>query len=71
MADDIRLWFWMITDGLTSHRRQTTWRMTEADAWERHGADAVKVEDSLEVRRCGLGQTSDFVRNMDSPVRRY
>ena len=63
MADEIRLWFWTITNEVTGRRMRTTWRMTEEDARERHGADAVEVEDSLEVRRCGRGHTSDFMRN--------
>ena len=71
MADELRLWFWTITNRVTGRRMRTTWRMTEDDARERHGADAVKVEGSLEVRqRGGLGHTSDFMRNIDSPDRR-
>ena len=49
----IRLWLWTLTDPLTSKRRRTTYRMTEAQARERHGADAQKVEWSLEVRLGG------------------
>lgn len=47
----IELWHWIITsDTPPFKRRQTTWRMTEADARARHGDDAVKVAGSLEVR---------------------
>ena len=61
MADEIRLWFWTITNEVTGCRMQTTGRMTEGDARERHGADAVTVEDSLEVRH-NYGHASDFMR---------
>lgn len=44
-------WFWIITsDTPPFKRRKTTWRMTEEVARARHGADAVRVEGSLEVR---------------------
>jgi hypothetical protein len=46
-------WLWTITDELTGKRRQTSYRMTEEQARERFGDDAVKVEGSLEVRRIG------------------
>jgi hypothetical protein len=35
--------------------------MTEADAWTRHGDDAVKVDGSLEVRSGPPLCTSDFL----------
>ena len=63
MADEIRLWFWTITNQVTGRRRQTSWRLTEDDARERHGVDAVKVESSLELRQRHRGHTSDFMRN--------
>ena len=63
MPDEIRLWFWTVTDEVTKRRRQTRYRMTEQDAARRHGDDAVKVESSLEIRRFISGQhTSDFFR---------
>ena len=59
----IELWFWIVTDEITKRRRQTRYRMTEQEAAQRFGADAVKVEGSLEVRRAGgFGHTSDFLR---------
>lgn len=62
-GEPLKLWFWTITDELTKRRRQTTYRMTEAQALERFGTDAVKVEGSLEVRQHFRGHTSDFLRN--------
>ena len=49
----LELWYWTVTDEITKRRRQTRHRMTEQEAKERHGADAVKVEDSLEIRHTG------------------
>ena len=37
--------------------------MTEEDALERFGADAVNVEGSLEIRRVVGTYTGDFLRN--------
>jgi hypothetical protein len=63
MSDELRLWFWIVTDEVTKRRRQTRYRMTEQDALERHSDDAVKVDGSLELRRPGgFGHTSDFLR---------
>jgi hypothetical protein len=42
-----RVW---LTDAVTGKRRLTSYRMTEADARERHGEDAVKDESSREER---------------------
>ncbi len=61
MTDEIHLWFWIITSDRTGKRVKTTWRMIEGDARQRHGGDAVKVEDSLEVRQ-DYGSTGDFLR---------
>lgn len=63
MEPRLELWFWTVTDEVTRRRRQTRYRMTEKDAAERFGTDAVKVEGSLEVRRfTGGTHTSDFLR---------
>jgi hypothetical protein len=58
------MWLWTITDPITKRRRQTRHRMTEKDALGRHGADAVKVQGSLEIRRYIVGRTrtGDFLR---------
>jgi hypothetical protein len=50
MPPRIELWLWTVTDEITGKRRQTRYRMTEADARARFGDDAQKVEGSLEVR---------------------
>jgi hypothetical protein len=55
----IELWLWVITDEFTKRRRHTTYRMTEQQARESFGDDAVKVEGSLEVRMPSRS-TSDF-----------
>lgn len=60
-AGEIRLWFWTITDEFTGRRRRTRYRMTEASALEGHGADAVKVEGTLEIRR-PVGCTSELLK---------
>lgn len=63
MPDEIRLWFWSITDPLTKRRRKTTYRMTEQEALARFGTGAVKIEDSLEIRKPGtMGPPGDFMR---------
>lgn len=49
--DELKLWFWTVTDPVTKKRRRTRHRMTEQNARERHGEDAEKVEWSLEIRR--------------------
>ena len=41
---------WTVTDQISGKRRQTRYRMTEADARTQFGDDAQKVEGSLEVR---------------------
>src|SRR5688572_27181526 len=46
----VELWFWIVTDEVTKRRRQTRHKNTEQEAKQRHGADAVKVEHSLEIR---------------------
>ena len=62
MTEPLKLWFWTVTDEITKKRRQTRYRMTEEQARERFGDDAVKVEGSLEIRE-GAGQsTGDFLR---------
>jgi hypothetical protein len=61
VSDRLELWFWTITDPVTKRRRPTRYRMTEAEARERHGDDAVKVEGSLEVRdRAGDNSMARF-----------
>lgn len=40
----IELWFWEIRDSASGRWRNTTYRMTDDDARERHGADARKIE---------------------------
>jgi len=67
MSEPLKLWLWTITDEITKKRRQTRYRMTEAEARERFGDDAVKVEHSLEVREVGGGHTSDFQRSPPKP----
>jgi len=44
------LWLWTVTDALTRKRPKTLYRMTEVEARERFGNDALKVEGTLEVR---------------------
>jgi hypothetical protein len=52
--DYIELWLWEYTDE-HGKRRRSTWRMTEGDA--AHYRDAVKVEETLELRRpLGIGR---------------
>jgi len=58
----LELWFWIVTDDVTKRRRQTRYRMTQSDALERFGADAVKIDGTLEVRVRTCGHTSDFLR---------
>jgi hypothetical protein len=58
----LQLWFWIITDEVTKRRRQTRYRMTQDDALERFGADAVKIESSLEIRARRGGHTGDFLK---------
>jgi hypothetical protein len=60
--DQLRLWFWIVTDPITKRRRRTRYMMTEEEALARHGADAVKVEGSLEVRKRTNTHTGDFLR---------
>jgi hypothetical protein len=62
VPDELRLWFYIVTDEITKRRRQTRYRMTERDAAERHGADAAKVEGSLEIRKQTNTHTGDFLR---------
>ena len=64
----LELWFWIVTDGVTKRRRQTRYRMTQADALERFGADAVRIDGSLEVRVRKGGHTSDFLRRALLPM---
>jgi len=58
----LELWFWIVTDDVTKRRRQTRYRMTQSDALERFGTDAVKIDGTLEVRVRTRGHTSDFLR---------
>jgi hypothetical protein len=60
VSEPLQLWLWTITDELSGKRRQTTYRMTEIQARERFGDDAVKVDGSLEIRRAGGEHTSGF-----------
>ena len=63
MQDDLRLWFWIVE--ITKRRQQTRYKMMEQDARERFGADAVKVEGSLEIRHTGRAcHTSSFQQKM-------
>lgn len=64
----LELWFWIVTDEVTKRRRQTRYRMTQADARERFGADAVRIDGSLEVRFRKGGHTSDFLRRARLPM---
>jgi hypothetical protein len=59
MAEETQLWLWQYTDEF-GKRRRSTWLMTEEQA--KHYKDAVKVEDSLEIRR-SPGSTSDLNRS--------
>jgi hypothetical protein len=63
-VSEVRLWRWIITDEVTKRRRMTTYRMTEEQARQRHGADAGKVEWSLEVRT--PGQSTSVLRHVTS-----
>jgi hypothetical protein len=58
MDGPLEFWLWTITDPFTHKRRQISYRMTETTARSRFGKDAVKVEDSMEVR----GALGDFLR---------
>jgi hypothetical protein len=62
VSEPLKLWLWTITDEITKKRRQTRYRMTEAEARDRFGDDAVKVEGSLEVRHVGNQHMSSFQR---------
>ena len=64
----LELWFWIVTDQVTKRRRQTRYRMTQSDALERFGADAVKIDGSLEVRVRKGDHTSDFLRRALLPM---
>jgi len=64
----LELWFWIVTDEVTKRRRQTRYRMTQSDALERFGADAVKIERSLDVRIRRSTHTSDFLRRAALPM---
>ena len=57
--------FWL-TDQVTGKRRLTSYRMSEADALERHGVDAVKDESSREDRYSVSGGASDIFRRSPS-----
>jgi hypothetical protein len=57
---EIQLWLWTVTDPLTGKHRQTSYRMTEADARARFGDDARKVPGSLEVRKLNPGGTNQL-----------
>ncbi len=50
MLEPIILWRWWLTDERTGERKLTSYRMTEADARERHGDDAVKEGSTREER---------------------
>jgi len=65
MPDELHMWLWIVTDEITKRRRQTRHRMTEQEAKQRHGADAVKVEGSLEIRHTSRDwHTSRFQQKM-------
>jgi hypothetical protein len=49
VSQPLELWLWTITDPLTGKRRQTTYRMTEAQARERFGDDAVRTHASGKI----------------------
>jgi hypothetical protein len=63
----LRLWFWIVTDEVTRRRRPTRYRMTQSDALERFGADAVRVDASLEIRARHGSHTGDFLRHAKLP----
>jgi len=59
----LEMWFWVVTNPITKRRRKMRYMMTEEEALARHGADAVKVESSLEVRKRTNTHTGDFLRH--------
>jgi hypothetical protein len=63
-ASTIELWLWELRDPLTGRWRRTTWRMTEDEAFERHGPEARRVEWTREERRVELSanSTGSFLR---------
>lgn len=64
----IELWFWTITSETNpAKRRKLRWRMTEADAHQRYGEDAAKVNGSIEIRR-PTGQASDMMRSVPAKL---
>ena len=63
----LQLWFWIITDEVTKRRRQTRYRMTQEDALARFGADAARVDASLEIRTRHGGHTGDFLKHAQLP----
>ena len=63
----LQLWFWVVTDEVTKRRRQTRYRMTQADALERFGADAARIDASLEIRVRRGGHTGDFLKGAHLP----
>ena len=64
----LQLWFWIVTDEVTKRRRQTRYRMTQTDALERFGTDAVKIDASLEIRARRGGHTGDFLKRAQLPA---
>lgn len=58
---EVRLWRFEVTDQLTGKRRETRYRLTEAEALERYGPTATKVPGSELVVTPGR-HTSDFQR---------
>jgi hypothetical protein len=65
----IELWFWIVTDEITKRRRQTRHKMTEQEARQRHGVDALRVEHSLEIRHTGRDwHTSRFQQSCRPPA---
>jgi len=64
--DDKIHYFWTVTDPITKRRRKARHRMTEKLAFERHGADAQKVEWSG-ITYQAHGHTSDFLKGKLGP----
>lgn len=53
MSTTIELWFWEIRNQSTGPWRKINNRMTDGDARKRFGADAPRMDGTLEVRHAG------------------
>jgi hypothetical protein len=48
------LWRFLVTDRLTQRRRETRYHLSEEEALEKYGADAVKLPHTrMEIRESG------------------